>query len=211
MTAQTHRRVEFTADIGFGSFVMAFVDFSSQGISFGAPPYNVQIYDGTPEEKFDKLAISEYQRVTVHSDGRVETHLPTLVAPPQLDEFDQDKPSLAQWGSPWSRRFEFSWAPDHIAFSRPWLAKPKPSTDSTCLNVQVEFHPQAVSTVMYVCVVSPETDVENLVPMIPCDGQIWSLTGGWPWVLFQMSNVKCPGSDQLSTVGRDYRSAIGPT
>ena len=43
MTAQTHRRVEFTADIGFGSFVMAFVDFSSQGISFGAPPYNVQI------------------------------------------------------------------------------------------------------------------------------------------------------------------------
>ena len=53
-----HTRVEFTADIRFGQFVLAFVDFSSQGISFGAPPYNVQIYEGTPEEKLDKLAIS---------------------------------------------------------------------------------------------------------------------------------------------------------
>ena len=27
-----HTRVEFTADIGFGQFVLAFVDFSSQGM-----------------------------------------------------------------------------------------------------------------------------------------------------------------------------------
>ena len=211
MTDKIHRRVEFTADIGFGSFVMAFVDFSSQGISFGAPPYNVQIYEGTPEEKSDKLAICGYQRVTVHADGRVETHLPTPIPLLQLEEFDQDQPPLAQWGNPWFRRFEFTWASDHIVFSQPWLAKPKPSTTSTCLNVQVEFHPEAVRTVVYVCVVSPETDVKNLAPMIPCDGQIWSLTGGWPWVLVQMSNLKYPGSDQISTVGRDYRSAIGPT
>ena len=200
-----HTRVEFTADIGFGRFVLAFVDFSSQGISFGAPPYNVQIYEGTPEEKLDKLAISNYQRVTVHADGRVETHLPTPIAPLQLEEFDQDKPPLAQWGKPWSRRFEFMWAPDHIALFKPWLAKPKPSTHLTCRNVQVEFHTQAMSTVVYVCVASPGTDVKDLAPMIPCDGQLWSLTGGWPWVLVQMSNVKSPVSEQLSTVGRDYR------
>ena len=205
MTAQTHRRVEFTTDIGFGSFVLAFVDFSSQGISFGAPPYNVQIYGGTPDEKSDKLAISEYQRVTVHADGRVETHLPTSVVLVQLEEFDQDQPPLAQWGNPWSKRFEFTWALDHIEFSRPWLAKAKPIADSTCLNVQVEFDPEAVSTVMYICVASPETDVANLAPMIPCDGQLWPLKGGWPWVLVQMSNVKSPVNEQLGTVGRDYR------
>ena len=205
MNPQMHRRVEFTADIGFGSFVMAFVDFSSQGISFGAPPYNVQIYGGTPDKKSDKLAISEYQRVTVHADGRVKTHLPVPVAPVQLAAFDQDQPPLAQWGNPWSKRFEFIWTPDHIKASCPWLAEPKPITDLTCLNVQVEFDPEEVSTVIYICVASPETDVETLAPMIPCDGQLWSLTGGWPWVLVQMSNVRSPVSEQLSTVGRDYR------
>ena len=66
-------------------------------------------------------------------------------------------------------------------------------------------HTQAMSTVVYVCVASPGTDVKDLAPMIPCDGQLWSLTGGWSWVLVQMSNVKSPVSEQLSTVGRDYR------
>ena len=205
MTDEMYSRVEFTADIGFGSIVATFVDFSSQGISFGEPAYNVQIYEGTPEAKSDKLAISEYQRVTVHADGRVETHWSTPGLPLYLKEMDQAKPPLAQWGKPWFKRFEFPWGPNHIAFSRPWLAKPKASTHLTCLNVQVEFNPEAVSTVVCVYVVRPGMDVKDLAPKIPCDGQFWFLTGGWPWVIVQMSNVMCPRIDHLSTVGRNYQ------
>lgn len=210
MAGQMYTRVEFTTDIGFGAFVTAFVEFSSQGISFGAPPYNVQINEGTPEDKSQNLATSEYQRVTVHADGRVETHLPTPTPLPDLKEIDQGKPPLAQWGDPWCRRFEWTWAPDHILFVQPWLAKPKLSMHSPCLNVQMEFNPKAVSTVVYVCVVSPGMDVNDLAPMVPSDGQLWFLTGGWPWVLIQMSNVKCPRIDNLSTVGRDYRKGNQP-
>ena len=207
MPDQTYTRVEFTADIGFGAFVTAFVDCSSQGVSFGAPPYNVQIKEGTPEDESNELALSEYQRVTVHADGKVVTHLPTPIPPPDLEEMDQSKPPLAQWGNPWCRRFEFTWAPDHIAFIQPWLTRPKPGSHPICLNVQVEFNPEAVSTVVYVCIVSPGTDVNDLAAMVPSGGQLWVLTDGWPWVVVQMSNVKCPKVDDLSNVGRDYRKS----
>ena len=210
MTDEMYSRVEFTADIGFGPIVATFVDFSSQGISFGAPPYNVRIYEGTPEDESNELALSEYQRVTVHADGKVVTHLPTPIPLPDLKEMDQRTPPLAQWGNPWCRRFEFTWSPDHIAFVQPWLAKPKPSTHPTCLNVQVEFNPETVSTVVYLCVVGPWTDLNDLALMVPCDGQLWVLTGGWPWVVVQMSNVKCPKIDKLSNVGRDYRKGGQP-
>ncbi len=76
MTGAMYKRVEFTADLGSGPIVTVFVDFSSQGISFGVP-YNVQIHEGTPEDPSSNLAIIEFQRVTVRTDGRVETHLPT--------------------------------------------------------------------------------------------------------------------------------------
>ena len=204
MTGAMHKRVEFTADLGSGPIVAAFVDFSSQGISFGVP-YNVQIRKGTPEDPSPDLAIREYQRVTVHTDGNVETHLPTPIPVPELEEFDQDMAPLAQWGDPFYRRFELVWASDHIAFMQGWLAKPKPSTHSTCLKVEVCFNHSAVSTVVNICVLNPGMDVNDVVPTIRCDVQSWFLTGGWPWVLVQMSNMECPGTDQLATVGRDYR------
>ena len=43
MTGAPYKRVEFSADLGSGPIVAAFIDFSSQGISFGVP-YNVQIH-----------------------------------------------------------------------------------------------------------------------------------------------------------------------
>lgn len=210
MTDQIYTRVEFTADIGFDPFVTAFVDFSSQGISFGAPPYNVQIKEGAPEDESNELALSEYQRVTVHADGKVVTHLPTPVPLPDLKGMDQSKTPLAQWGNPWCMRFEFIWSPDHIGFVQPWLAKPKTSVHQTCLNLPVEFSPEAVSTVVYVCVVTPGTDVNELSLMVPGGGQLWVLTGGWPWVVVQMSNVKCPKVDNVSNAGRDYRKSAQP-
>ena len=205
MPEQNYARVEFTADLGSGPFVVAFVDFSGQGISFGGPPLNVQIHEGTPDDQSEDLAVSEYQRVTVHADGRVETHLPTSAYVPGLGELDQDKPPLAQWAAPWCRRFEFTWAPGYKELIQPWLAKPKPGTHSACRNVPVEFNPEAINTVMHICVVKPSASVSDLSLMIPLPGQLWALTSGWPWVLVHMSNVKCPGVDNLTNVGRNYQ------
>ena len=204
MTGAMYKRVEFTADLGFGPIIAAFVDFSSQGISFGVP-YNVQIHEGTPEDPSPNLAISGFQRVTVHADGRVETHLPTSMPVPELKELDQHMQPLAHWGDPLCRRFELVWAPNQVAFIQNWLTKPKPSTHSTCKNVDVDFNHDAVSTVVHICVLDPGTNFNNVAPMLSCEVQSWCLTGGWPWVLVQVSNVKCPGTDKLASVGRDYR------
>ena len=204
MPEQVYTRVELTTDLGFGPFVVAFVDFSHQGISFGVP-LNVQIHRGTPDDQSENPDISEYQRVTVHADGKVNIHLPTNANPPDLGGLDQDKPPLAQWADPWCMQFELSWAPQYMGPIKPWLAKPKPSTHATCRNVPVEFHPEAINTKVRICVAKPDTCLSDLSLMIPDHGQLWTLTRGWPWVLVHMSNVKRPGIDNLSNVGIDYQ------
>ena len=201
-----HSRVEFTTDLGFGPVVVAFVDFSSKGISFGRP-YNVQIYEGITKDAMPNPAINEYHRVTVHVDGMVETHWPTPFVVPELKAFDQDTPSLAEWRRLWCRRFELTWAPDHIAFMKPWFTKPKPETHSTCLNVPLDFNPEVTSSVMEICVVDPQLDITDLPLIYPCNSQTWFLTGGSPWVTVCMTNVNCPGTSRLCTVGRDYRQS----
>lgn len=100
MPNQNYSRVEFAADLGLGPFVSAFVDFSSQGISFGGPPINIQIYGGTPDDKSQKVEVGEFQRTTVHADGKVVTHLATSAHLQELADFDQNTPPLAQWDSP---------------------------------------------------------------------------------------------------------------
>lgn len=199
-----YTRVEFTADIGFGPVVIAFVDFSSMGISFGRP-YNVQIHEGLPEDPMPNLAINEYHRVTVHADGRVETHWPSPVTVPELKAFDEDTPPLAEWQSLWCRRFELTWAPDHIAFMKPWFTKPKPETHSTCLNVPLDFKSEVTSSVTKTCIVNPQLDITDHPLVYPGNSHTWFLTGGWPWVTVCISDVNCPGISQLCTVGRDYR------
>ena len=204
MTGALHKRVEFTADLGSGPAVAAFVDFSSQGISFGVP-YSVQIHKGTPENPSPNLAISEFQRVTVHTDGRVETHLPSPLPVPELRELDQHTAPLAQWSDPLCRRFELVWAPNQVAVMENWLAKPKSSTHSTCKKVGVGFNHDAVSTVVHICVLDLGMNFNHVAPVLSGEVQPWFLRGGWPWVLVQMSNVKCPRTDKLASVGRDYR------
>ena len=122
-----YTRVEFTTDVGFGPTVAAFVRFDEKGISFGAP-YHLQVYTGTPEE--GGRLIHEYQRVTVHADGRVETHL--LFPSPDVTQLDQDQPRLSEWDEPWSRHFEFTWSPDDLPLIKTWFTKPKPETETTC-------------------------------------------------------------------------------
>ena len=207
-TQQLFTRVEFTADFGFGPVIAAFVDFSSAAISFSVPK-NVQIYEGTPEEPSDTLAISEFHRVSVHADGRVETHWPVGngVLPTALEEFDQDKPPLSQWDAPSSWQFDLDWSPEYLKAMKPWFARPKPPgpTHPTCLNVEVDFVTDAVRSAVRICIARHDTDLEQLAVAIPLDGQLWCLKGGWPWVFVTMSNIKCPKTEAISTVGRDYR------
>ena len=209
MSASLYDRVEFKADLGSGPIVVVFVDFSSQGISFGVP-LNVKIYEGTPEDPSPNPAISEYQRVTVHADGRVETHLPTPTPLPELKELDRHMPPLSQWKKSFCRRLELVWTPDQFKFTRRWLAKPKPNTHSSCKKVEVEFNQDAVSTVVYICVMKPGMDINKVSPAPAGEFQSWFLTGGWPWVLVQMSNVKSNGINQLSTIGRNYQHVGTP-
>ena len=195
-----HTRVEFTTDVGFGSIVAAFVDFSPLGISFGVP-YHIQVYTGMPEE--GGRLIDEYQRVTVHTNGRVETHL--LIPSPAIAQFDQIQPRLAEWNEPWSRRFEFIWSQEYLAFIRPWFTNPKPETHLQCLSVPVEFIPTALSSIVTICIATLESALSKVASVVPLDEQSWQLTGGWPWVVVAMSNIRNPKPEQLSTVGRDYR------
>ena len=79
------------------------------------------------------------------------------------------------------------------------------STHSTCKKVGVDFNHDAVSTVVHICVLDPGMNFNYVAPVLSCEVQSWFLTGGWPWVLVQVSNVKCPRTDKLASVGRDYR------
>jgi len=204
MTQSPYNRVEFTADFGFGEVVAAFVDFSSIGISFGVP-HKVLIREGTPEDPSDKSAIREYERVTVHVDGRMESHWALGPIPDDLKTFDQNKPPLAKWDKPWSRRFELVWTPEYIEVMQPWFDNPKPATHVKCLKVSMSFNLKIQNSVVWLCVAKPESDLNDVATVVPGDGQLWALTGGWPWVLVRMSNVNNPRITNLNTVGRDYR------
>ena len=200
---QILRRVEFTADFGFGPVQAAFVDFSPKGISFGVP-YDVLIHEGTPEDVSPTFAVQERQRVTVHADGSVKIHLPGVS--PDLKGFDQSQQPLAQWDSLCCWSFTLDWHPDSMQPLQQWPANPKPpTTPSRCLNIPVSFEPDAFSSVVQICVVNPRLRINDLAVVVPGNGPLWCLTGGWPWVLVRMSNVMDPGVVELNTVGRDYR------
>ena len=194
-------RIEFMADFSFGEVVAAFVDFSAQGISFGVP-HNVLITEGTPEAPSKALAIKEYERVTVHADGKVVTHW-ACGQPPQ--GWDIDQSPLAKWDMPWSMKFELVWTPEYLKFMQPWFGNPKPPTHSQCLTAPVSFSLAAQQSAVWVAVARPDSDLGLVAQVIPGDGHLWVLTGGWPWVLVRMGNVNNPTVTELNSVGRDYR------
>lgn len=201
MNHQTYSRVEFTTDLGFGQIQAAFVDFSSEGISFSVP-WNMKM-PGVPGSE-------QYQRVTVHTNGWDKTH--SLIPTHHLKDFDQNKPALAQWKgvSPWS--FGLGLDPESLKFMKQFFAKAKPNTGahSTCLNVPVTFDSNAASSTVAIAITDHALDPNELAVVFPCEGQLWSLTGGWPLVIVLMSNVIYSGPDQLGTVGRDYQQSGQP-
>jgi hypothetical protein len=199
-----YTRVEFTANLGFGEVVIAFVDFSSLGISFGVPQ-NVLIYGGTPEEPSADVVIQEYERITVHDDGKVVTHWAQGQGTKVVPSWDTTRSPLASWDMPWSMRFELNWTPEYLTFTRGYYTKPKPLTHKTCLKIPVTFENQAQVNVVRFAVVKPTDDIRHVQQVIPLQGQVWVLEGSWPWVLVTMSNTKNPRLVQLTSVGRNYR------
>ena len=199
-----HSKVEFTADFGLGQVQAVFVDFSSAGISFGVPR-NVRIHHGTAENISSTFAIKVFQRVTIHVDGGVKTHWPVVNVPPAMQSIDRDQLPLDQWDSPWCRQFDLDWDAESLKYLKKWFAKPNPPGDSRCLNVPVSFKPNAMNSVVQICVVKPESSISDIPVVVSENDQMWCLTGGWPWVLVVMSNIDNPGVVELSSAGRDYQ------
>jgi hypothetical protein len=199
-----HKRVEFKSNLGFGEIVISFIDFSTEGISIGIP-HHVQILEGTPEEPLDKVAIEEYERITVHADGKVVTHWALSPRGKFVAPWDTTKSPLASWDMPWSMRQELLWSQESLRYMQGYFTMPKPISHKSCLSMPVIFEDHATGSVIYFAVVKPNDGTNGLQQVMPSRGQTYVLNSGWPWVLVSMSNVKDPGLVRLSSVGRDYR------
>ena len=202
MISQMYTRVEFTADFGFGRRLAAFVECAPRTISFGVPRI-FKIYDGTPENPSSDAVVDVFERTTIHADGRVDSHWPIPI--PIFEAFDMDTPPLAQWNRPWFKRFELRWDPEYLEYMRCYYPNPKPPNQSSCLSIEVDFDSAVVSSIVWVGVIKPLSDVSTLTAEFPAGGHLWILERGWPWVFLWMSNTLHPGTDELTTAGRDYR------
>ena len=94
-----YSRVEFVSDLGFGERVIAFVEYNSMGISFGIPQH-IQINEGTKEDAVqEKPVIDVYQRITIHRDGKIVTHLPFAPSSNVTIPWDGVRSPLQSWNA----------------------------------------------------------------------------------------------------------------
>ncbi len=200
-----YSRVEFVANLGFGERVIVFVEYNSMGISFGIPQH-IQINEGTKEDIVQgKPVIDAYERITIHRDGKIVTHLPLAAGQNVPVPWNGVRSPLQSWKEPWSMREELIWNDDYLGFVRNYLTNPKPPTHGTCLKVPVVFTGGRKSSIVRFAVVKPSDDMEQVRQVIPLEGQVWVVDGGWPWVIVTMSDTGNPGLTQLTQVGKDYR------
>lgn len=200
-----YSRVEFVADLGFGERVIAFVEYNSTGISFGIPQH-ILINKSTKEDAVQgKPVIDVYERITIHRDGKIVTHLPLAPGQNVPIPWDGIYSPLQSWKEPWSMREELVWDDAYLGFAKNYLTTPKPSTHSTCLKVPVVFTVGRKSSIVRFAVVQPSDSMEQICQVIPLEGQVWVVNGGWPWAVVTMSGTRNPGLTQLMQVGRDYR------
>lgn len=200
-----YSRVEFTSDLSFGERVVAFVEFNSQGISFGIPQH-VRLTEGAPNDTVQGKTLTDvYERITVHRDGKIVTHWPLAPGQNFFTPWDGKRAPLKSWSEPWSMREELIWDDEYLTFTKGYFTEPKPSSHKTCLKIPVSFTYQQHGSVVRFAVVKPTDDMKQVEQVIPLEGQVWVLNGGWPWVLVTMSGTSNSGVTQLSQVGKDYR------
>jgi len=193
-----HRRVEFISNFGLGSKLIAFVDFSGQGISLGAA------LSGALEDEEGKLVWKgSYSRFTVHTDGKTVHH-----GGYPAHQYCGHCSPLAQWNDQQWIMTELCWQHQaNRSYLERYLAKPgRPRAD--ILYVEVHFTPSATST--KICLVVPKPNnaksLGELCQILDLTYPAWALSSAWPQVLVFIENVTgCYRLNQLSSVGRDYR------
>jgi hypothetical protein len=192
-----YRRLEFVFDIGQGPRVLAFVDFSRH-ISFGIPK-SFQFADvniGSSGE--------DYERITIHEDGKIKTHLPLGQNSSAL--WDGQYPPLARWNRPWSMKESIYWGNQRTESVMNYLTRPKIGSPGT-RQVQLAF-PREVeeTTVVFSLFHSLGVNIEQVPAEIRSTSFVtWMLVDPWPYVLVSVANLGIHQTIQLGLTGRDYR------
>lgn len=198
----SYRRLEFVFDIGEGPRVLAFVDFSSH-ISFGIPK-SFQFLDFKPASPSEN-----YERITVHNDGTIKTHLPfgNNITP----LWDGKKMPLAKWDEPWTMLEELYWGPDNQSIKE-CLTKPKNVKTSTKTQQEIVRFPDEILATqigfsLFKSLSVPMSVINKIAPEIQSPNFCtWVLTDSWPIILI---SIRIPNTAKvcinLNSVGRDYR------
>lgn len=193
-----YRRLEFVFDISQGPRILAFVDFS-QHISFGIPK-SYQFTDFAI-----KPSSANYERITIHKDGRIQTHFPlaqNFTAP-----WDGQHPPLVKWDKPWQMKEELNWGGQHPESIKNYFTRPKASNSGT-LPVQLTFPLGVEETIVVFSLFhSLDVDIKQAPPEIhsPCFCT-WVLMDSSPYALVSIANLGITQQCiQLKSVGRDYR------
>lgn len=181
-------RVEFVTEISGESKVIAFVECTTgAGISFGQPKrFIIKDY---------KVA-DNYERTTVHKDGRLENHFNLM------ENRNYQTTPLAQWNHTMSFNREFH---DEGGLSLSYLEDLKPKRKRKVIPIQLN---SLECKIWFAVAPSIEQDddigLEWLnVPQV----QFWVLSDNWPVVIVGISNLVKPVNEliEIESVGWDYR------
>jgi hypothetical protein len=191
-------RLELAFRFGKGPRVLAFVHCTGEGVSFGLPKvYRFEDYTITPKSE-------NYERITVHLDGKVKTHFPLAqdFEPPWDKE---TQPYLKDWNKVWVIHEEVGWTPglERKLLSR-WAYPPKVG-DPNIESIEVQFPRSAQRTVVTFGLLD-SYDRLNQIPMLQ-NLAYWILKDSFPIVLVTVRGPKiAPYAKELVGVGRDYRT-----
>ena len=183
-----HNRVEFTIDNYDKPKVLAFVECTSTGISFGQAKRFVFTDYSLPEPS------ENYERTTIHKDGNLVTHLAFA------DNLVEQKSPLGQWNHEMSFMREFY----DVGLSEAYL--PNPKTDARTKLVAVQLN-HLECQIWFAVVPSLEREIVDKLewfehPQVQC----WRLKNSWPTVIVGISNLKeVSEMIAIESMGIDYR------
>ena len=183
-----YNRVEFTIAIYDKPKVLAFVECTSTGISFGQAKRLVFTDYSLPEPS------ENYEQTTIHKDGKMVTHFAFA------DNLVEQRPPLGQWSYAMSFMREFY----DVGLSESYLPNPKSGAKTKLVAVQL-VNPEC--RIWFAVVPSLQKEIVDELewfehPLVQC----WKLKNSWPIVIIGISNVKEVSElTTIESVGSDYR------
>ena len=185
-----YNRVEFTMGRVDKPKVLAFVECTWTGISFGQPKRFI-FTDYTPPDPSEN-----YERTTIHKDGKVVAHFNFM------DNTVEQRAQLDRWSHSMCFTREFY----DVGMSDSYLANPKSNSRTKVVAVQL-IHPEC--KIWFAVVPSLQKDVvDNFEWFAHPAVQCWRLSDSWPVIVIGISNVKqVQGLITLDSVGLDYRES----